>query len=119
MPPETNNASSTETKPEKTPILLLKNQTTPRDGYDEYFRQTNQTYQPIFIPVLEHRIRTENLARVRDLLLQNNDSNNDNKNNNDDGKDKEKKRKKYGGVIFTSQRAVEGFATILNGINSS
>ncbi|KAK2781946.1 hypothetical protein FQN52_001256 [Onygenales sp. PD_12] len=74
------------------PIFLLKTKSTPHDGYSEYF---SKTYNPLFVPVLEHRFRTQNLHRVRDLFVSGAIS------------------KLYGGLIFTSQRAVEGFARVL------
>lgn len=47
-------------------------------------------FKPIFVPVLEHTPNSENLARLEEMLRS--------------GQLKEK----YGGMIFTSQRAVEG-----------
>jgi len=78
--------------PPSTPILLLKTRSTPHDGYSDLF--TPPTYAPTFVPVLEHRYNTENLTYVR-KLLQGDAS------------------KAYGGFIFTSQRAVEGFAKVV------
>ena len=80
--------------PDRIPVLLLKTRSTPVDTYDEYF--SNEPFAPTFIPVLEHRPNTENLEFVRSLLL--------------DGKLGREHNAKYGGIIFTSQRAVEGFA---------
>lgn len=97
--------------PVQTPILLLKTKSSPHDGYEEYFSTCD--YTPSFIPVLEHRFHTENLATVRQLfasgafntditITPNHDSNESNGND-----------KKYGGMIFTSQRAVEAFARMI------
>lgn len=86
-----NTPSST---PAKTPIFLLKTKSTPHDGYEEYFSASGQ-YDPIFVPVLEHRFREASLRRVRDLFVSGNIG------------------KKYGGLIFTSQRAMEGFARVI------
>ncbi|KLJ07797.1 uroporphyrinogen-III synthase [Blastomyces silverae] len=80
--------------PAKTPIFLLKTKSTPHDGYEEYFSASGY-YDPTFVPVLEHRFREASLRRVRDLFVS--------------GKIGEQ----YGGLIFTSQRAVEGFARII------
>ncbi|OAX83139.1 hypothetical protein ACJ72_02498 [Emergomyces africanus] len=87
----TNPASSA---PAKTPIFLLKTKSTPHDGYEEYFSVSGQ-YDPSFIPVLEHRFLEANLQRVRDLFVSGSIG------------------KLYGGLIFTSQRAVEGFARVI------
>jgi uroporphyrinogen-III synthase len=76
-------------------ILLLKTKSTPNDSYEEYFSNRTSTFNPIFIPVLEHRPNTSNLRQVRDWLR--------------DGE----LRSKYGGMIFTSQRAVEEFAQVV------
>jgi hypothetical protein len=80
--------------PDRIPVLLLKTRSTPVDTYDEYF--SNEPFTPTFVPVLEHRPNIENLEFVRSLLL--------------DGKLGREHNAKYGGIIFTSQRAVEGFA---------
>ncbi|KAJ6170986.1 tetrapyrrole biosynthesis uroporphyrinogen III synthase [Penicillium chermesinum] len=50
----------------RSPILLLKTKSSPHDGYDEFFSANH--YNPVFIPVLEHRFHRENLARVRGSL---------------------------------------------------
>ncbi|EEH22278.2 hypothetical protein PABG_04489 [Paracoccidioides brasiliensis Pb03] len=80
--------------PAKTPIFLLKTKSTPHDGYEEYFSASGR-YDPSFIPVLEHRFRDKSLRRIRDLFVSG-DIND-----------------QYGGLIFTSQRAVEGFARVI------
>jgi uroporphyrinogen-III synthase len=80
---------------DKVPILLLKTKSTPNDSYDEYFSSTTTAFNPIFIPVLEHRPNTSNLRQVRNWLRH------------------DELRKRYGGMIFTSQRAVEAFAQVV------
>jgi hypothetical protein len=85
------------------PILLLKTKSTPHDGYEEHFsvdgKDVRRSYEPAFVPVLEHRFQEEALGTVRGLL--------------------EKKQisksggARYGGLIFTSQRAVEAFAKVV------
>ncbi|KAI9932726.1 hypothetical protein ASPWEDRAFT_22493 [Aspergillus wentii DTO 134E9] len=81
-----------------TPILLLKTKSSPHDGYEEFF--SARGYNPTFIPVLEHHFNEANLQTVKQLF-QSGDLN-------------EGPGRKYGGLIFTSQRAVEGFANLLN-----
>lgn len=97
------------------PILLLKTRSSPHDGYEDLF---SQHYDPTFVPVLEHRFHTGNLNKVRDLFVSGafgdttpNDqiSGNGNSNSNET----EHENRKYGGLIFTSQRAVEGFAKMI------
>jgi uroporphyrinogen-III synthase len=84
------------------PIFLLKTKSTPTDNYQEYFSRTGN-FEPHFVPVLEHIYHHENLRVIRDLFLS----------GSLDGGSSDGKGKKYGGLIFTSQRAVEGFARLL------
>ncbi|CAI7572442.1 unnamed protein product [Penicillium glandicola] len=82
-----------------TPILLLKTKSSPQDAYEDFF--SAQNYTPTFIPVLEHRFLKNNLTQVRDLF------------NNGAFDNNAPTPRKYGGLIFTSQRAVEGFAQMI------
>ncbi|OJZ81195.1 hypothetical protein ASPFODRAFT_146310 [Aspergillus luchuensis CBS 106.47] len=86
----------------KPPIILLKTKSTPHDNYSDYFHQPTSNYTPTFIPVLSHNFHTERLRSIRALFtsgqLLPSQKNND---------------RKYGGLIFTSQRAVEGFGRVL------
>ena len=84
-------------KTKQSPVLLLKTKSTPVDSYEEYFSQ--EPFTPIFVPVLEHKPNEQNLDFVRSLLL--------------GGKLGRNYDANYGGMIFTSQRAVEGFATMV------
>ncbi|KAJ5088759.1 hypothetical protein N7456_012375 [Penicillium angulare] len=101
--------------PARTPILLLKTRSSPHDGYDDFF--TGNGYKPSFIPVLEHRFNNQSLAEVRELFA----SGAFNQNNGEAQatatatarSTQDNKEKKYGGMIFTSQRAVEGFANMI------
>lgn len=82
------------------PIFLLKTKSLPQDGYEEYFLEAREglvSAEPVFVPVLEHRFDEGNLALVRELLEQ-----------------KQFGAQKYGGLIFTSQRAVEAFGRLVN-----
>jgi hypothetical protein len=80
-----------------TPILLLKTKSTPHDGYEEFF--SAHGYNPAFVPVLEHHFNQTNLHTVKDLFTS--------------GSLNAGPGRKYGGLIFTSQRAVEGFARLV------
>jgi uroporphyrinogen-III synthase len=82
--------------------LLLKTKSTPNDGYDEHFSalKERESYEPVFVPVLQHRFYEEGLSVVRELLQRRGASG-------DVGA-------KYGGLIFTSQRAVEAFAKVVD-----
>ncbi|GES61086.1 hypothetical protein ATETN484_0005054500 [Aspergillus terreus] len=83
------------------PILLLKTKSSPQDSYEEYF--SAHGYSPVFIPVLEHHFHEQNLQWVRELL--------------DSGALQLGPDRKYGGLIFTSQRAVEGFASVVSSLS--
>ncbi|KAL2009783.1 hypothetical protein VTN00DRAFT_5590 [Thermoascus crustaceus] len=93
------NTSSPSYSFSKPPIFLLKTRSTPHDGYEEYF--SAHGYVPAFVPVLEHRFNEENLRAVRDLFLSG------------ELNESAGRRRKYGGLIFTSQRAVEGFTRVV------
>ena len=84
-----------------TPVLLLKTKSTPNDGYEEQFSTVRDglIFEPTFVPVLEHRFLEEGLSIVRDQLQQR--------------KIGKEPGAGYGGLIFTSQRAVEAFAKLV------
>ena len=86
------------------PILLLKTKSTPHDGYEEYFSTMKVEgkkwdFEPLFVPVLEHRFQEDCLARLKNFLTARKISKNIDS--------------YYGGLIFTSQRAVEAFARLV------
>ena len=84
------------------PILLLKTKSIPNDGYEEQLSVVKEgiCFEPVFVPVLEHRFLEEGLNVVRELLR-------GKQVRRDDGA-------KYGGMIFTSQRAVEAFTKLVD-----
>jgi uroporphyrinogen-III synthase len=91
---------------DKIPVILLKTKSTPTDGYESYFNAAkNGRYTASFAPVLEHQFRKSslqeiaNIYRTSDLGLS----------PKPDGTSP-----KYGGIIFTSQRAVEAFTQVIN-----
>ncbi|KAI1608440.1 uroporphyrinogen-III synthase [Exophiala viscosa] len=84
--------------PSTVPILLLKTRSQPHDAYEEYFstfESCGRSFQPQFVPVLEHRANAENLAELDHLLKSGGLT------------------EKYGGMIFTSQRAVEAWTDVV------
>lgn len=97
----------------KIPVFLLKTKSVPNDGYEERFEEVSfnalkygqremkseRGFEPIFVPVLEHRFMEEGVKVVKRLLKER-----------EVGKEE---RKRYGGLIFTSQRAVELFAKLV------
>lgn len=93
-------------------VYLLKTRSTPTDTYQEYFQTLdNGRFLPMFVPVLEHRFRDEPLRTLRrsaerfafaggsEATARQKATNNP--------------AKRYGGMIFTSQRAVEAFASVV------
>lgn len=89
--------------PHHTPVLLTKTKSTPADSYEEYF--SNEPFTCTFVPVLEHRSNPQNLNHIRSLLLERRLGRGRNA--------------AYGGMIFTSQRAVEGFAKVVGEIEKA
>jgi len=83
---------------QRIPLFLLKTRSTPNDGYQERF-STGQ-FVSEFVPVLEHQLLDDGLDVVRQLLR-----------NKEIGGGQDKR---YGGLIFTSQRAVEAFAKLVD-----
>jgi uroporphyrinogen-III synthase len=86
------------------PILLLKTQSGPNDAYLELFSKpqglsSSRRFAPSFVPVLRHHFRDVELGRVRTLLREKRIS--------------RTKDAAFGGMIFTSQRAVEAFASLV------
>ncbi|CAP49244.1 uncharacterized protein PODANS_5_5700 [Podospora anserina S mat+] len=86
----------------KIPVYLLKTKSSAGDHYEEKFSTPDgngSEYDPEFVPVLEHQFDDQGMAKVRGIL-----------------KNKQIGRtegKQYGGMIFTSQRAVEAFTKLV------
>lgn len=95
---------SSGSKPqEKIPVLLLKTKSSPTDAYEDLFSTARPNggpgFEPVFVPVLHHSFRDDEMRQVDALL---------------------RSRRigpspdcAYGGLVFTSQRAVEGFAKLV------
>ena len=92
--------------PPHIPVLLLKTRSNVKDVYEDHFSRRRPhisrvaegpglSYKPIFVPVLEHRPSQENLQQIRTIVRNG------------------KLSDEYGGLVFTSQRAVEGFAGVI------
>ena len=86
-------------------LFLLKTRSAPHDVYADYFsvagRLNGSTAAAVFVPVLEHTLLDLGMSRVRHLLGENKI------NGTGEGGT-------YGGAIFTSQRAVEAFARLVD-----
>lgn len=86
------------------PVLLLKTKSGPTDAYEELFSAPPRAaggfaFEPAFVPVLQHQFEEAGLARVRDALRRRRIGR---------GPDAD-----FGGLVFTSQRAVEAFAKLV------
>ena len=87
---------------QKVPVLLLKTKSSPTDAYEDLFSTPhhNLHFEPIFVPVLQHRFEEDGLQSLRELLHARKINS---------GEDSA-----YGGLIFTSQRAVDAFAQVVD-----
>ncbi len=87
----------------KTPVLLLKTKSVPGDAYEELFSApshgVDSDFEPSFVPVLEHRFDEHGMAQVRRAFQTQSISS--------------AEGSAYGGLIFTSQRAVEAFTQLV------
>ncbi|USP80126.1 Uroporphyrinogen-III synthase [Curvularia clavata] len=88
------------------PVLLLKTKSAPVDAYEELFRTLdNGRYAPVFVPVLEHRFKRDAICEMRRHVT-----------NRGLVPKSNKGLATYGALIFTSQRAVEAFAEVVEEI---
>ncbi|KAI5466506.1 tetrapyrrole biosynthesis, uroporphyrinogen III synthase [Mariannaea sp. PMI_226] len=84
------------------PVFLLKTKSSPGDSYEDLFSGSNKhgaSFAPVFVPVLQHNFIETGMSQVRALLK-------DSRIGNHEDHD-------YGGLIFTSQRAVEAFVKLV------
>ena len=83
---------------EATSLFLLKTKSVPGDGYEEQFAAAKDgvRFEPIFVPVLEHKFKDKGVRVMRNLIRHDRFGTHEGA--------------KYGGLIFTSQRAVEAFS---------
>ncbi|KAF1939608.1 tetrapyrrole biosynthesis, uroporphyrinogen III synthase [Clathrospora elynae] len=90
----------------RTPVLLLKTKSVPTDTYEELFLTVDDhRYAPVFVPVLEHRFKRDALREVREHVTRRGFV-----------PESQQGRATYGALIFTSQRAVEAFIEVVEGI---
>ena len=89
------------------PVLLLKTKSAASDAYENLFNssQVGECYSPTFVPVLRHAFDEAKLTMLASLLIQ--------------GKIGTHEGCEYGGLIFTSQRAVEAFVQITASVECS
>ncbi|MCJ1250285.1 hypothetical protein MMC30_007511 [Trapelia coarctata] len=85
------------------PIILFKTPSTPSDAYKTYFSTptpspSKPTFNPIFLPLLQHTLLPPALSQLHTLLTSPTFT------------------KKYGGIILTSQRAVEALGSVLTSL---
>ena len=91
----------------KIPIYLFKTKSVPSDAYEDHFALLdNGRYKPCFVPVLEHRFNNANMENLSSIMKIGGfvaDSGNS------------PGLPRYGGIIFTSQRAVDAFSRVIGG----
>lgn len=75
----------------------MKTKSTPADSYRDLFTN-HPSFDPYFVPVLQHRFVPPGLEKLQSLIQSRSISNDDNA--------------RFGGLIFTSQRAVEAFTKL-------
>ncbi|KAI1826319.1 uroporphyrinogen-III synthase [Xylaria intraflava] len=95
-------ASTSSTDDLKVPVLLLKTKSSPSDAYEDLFATPHDGihFEPIFVPVLQHRFDDDGMRTLAELLRE--------------GRINGRPDADYGGLIFTSQRAVEAFAELVS-----
>ncbi|KAI3319958.1 uroporphyrinogen-III synthase [Xylariaceae sp. AK1471] len=86
----------------KTPVFFLKTKSSPSDAYEDLFStpQDGFVFEPTFVPVLQHCFDQYGMKSVRKLLQEK--------------RINARENSEYGGLIFTSQRAVEVFSKLIN-----
>ncbi|KAI0845345.1 tetrapyrrole biosynthesis, uroporphyrinogen III synthase [Daldinia vernicosa] len=97
-------ASDSASSPDRVPVLLLKTKSSPTDAYQDIFSVPNDdgfpSFEPIFVPVLQHRFEDDGMQQFEKLLRER--------------RINRSADSAYGGLIFTSQRAVEAFAKLVD-----
>lgn len=85
----------------KTPIFFLKTKSTPGDAYEEFFTSPpdGASFEPSFVPVLKHQFDEAGMSTLRNALKSKSVGTTSGS--------------AYGGIIFTSQRAVEAFTKVV------
>lgn len=97
---------------DQVPVYLLKTKSTPTDAYQTHISQLSEgKYHPLFVPVLDHIFRDDALRTLRrhaERFAFAGGSPADARR-----KATNNPAKKYGGLVFSSQRAVDAFATVI------
>ncbi|KAM5352117.1 hypothetical protein ACJ41O_004840 [Fusarium nematophilum] len=95
-------AAEMETPASRIPVLLLKTKSSPGDSYEDLFGVSGSDgvgFAPQFVPVLLHQFLDEGMREMAALLRE--------------GRIGNEGHHQYGGLIFTSQRAVEAFVKLV------
>lgn len=96
------------------PVLLLKTRSVPADKYEETFNGAGGKYKASFIPVLDHHFKQDIVSWFKTTVLNHGFSHA----SASTGAGSEESSY-FGGIIFTSQRAVETFASIVEPLDSA
>ena len=84
-----------------TRVQLLKTKSSPLDGYEDHFRASEHAFEPIFLPVLQHRLYDSVLGWLREVIVGHHI------------------QQTFDGIIFTSQKAVEAFSKVVSTLDRS
>ncbi|KAF4457297.1 Uroporphyrinogen-III synthase [Fusarium albosuccineum] len=104
MTPAQSAAEKGTSAPHEIPVLLLKTRSSPGDSYEDLFSESGGDgagFAPQFVPVLLHQFLDAGMKEVAALLRERRIGN--------------QEHHQYGGLIFTSQRAVEAFVKLVEG----
>ncbi len=102
------------------PVYLLKTRSSPSDTYEDYFNNAKHgQYKPVFVPVLEHMFRDDALRTLRRAAERFAFAGGSPANEARLRKATNNPAKKYGGIIFTSQRAVDAFGSVVARLDPS
>ncbi|KAK5158483.1 uroporphyrinogen-III synthase [Recurvomyces mirabilis] len=102
------------------PVYLLKTKSSPDDTYEEHFAgQSNGKYKSVFVPVLEHMFRDDALRFLRRGAERFAFAGGSEANEAKLRKATHNPAKRYGGMIFTSQRAVDAFSSVVGRLEPS
>lgn len=105
QPPSDTSRLNATIASESIPVLLLKTKSSPGDAYEDILSASHLhvdaqiNFKPRFVPVLQHRFEDAGMTKVAALLRNREIGAHDGAS--------------FGGMIFTSQRAVEAFSKLV------
>ncbi|TKA23128.1 hypothetical protein B0A50_07158 [Salinomyces thailandicus] len=102
------------------PVYLLKTKSSPSDAYEEHFNSLeNGKYKAVFVPVLEHQFRDDTLRNLKRSAERFAFAGGSPENPAKLRKATNNPAKRFSGAVFTSQRAVDAFGSVVGKLNPS